>query len=532
MGSTRFGVSFSRAHSSRGVAAQPARDRAPARVGTRAAAARRPAAGRRASGGTTSSGSGGASTGGTIGSGGSTPATGGTTGTGGAGAAGPAAPRAAAARAAAASAGASPPETAARTGTGGSAGASGGVTVQLDQKRQTIEGFGLNTALGGGSFNWDNLFGTTGADGIGLSIVRVGMNSDGSLSGDVSGAKSHNVKIIGSVWTAPAAWKDNNNESKGGHLIASHYDEFATRIATFAKNQGLYAMSAANEPDFASCGSTIGPPCNGDYVTMVYTANEMVNFVKVLGPKLKANGVKLMAPEPSEWIHLWSNASATGSTISTHVEQLGPAGLWMLQQQPDDDRLRQQVQHGRRIRLWPLAGQGRDGLGRRRHHRDARVRHPKGGAVAGRRRRWQAKQRGLGDRGLRRHVLAGARAVQRHQQRHRRRRMDPLRAGRRRGFGLALLVVQADRQRQRRHRPVERSDHQAVLHDRQLQQVRATWLRDGRRHGELERERVAVGVLGDGRDRRRGSQQEPRRRSACRSRSPGARRRRLRARRT
>jgi len=85
-------------------------------------------------------------------------------------------------------------------------------------------------------------------------------------------------------------------------------------------------MSASNEPDFASCGSTIGPPCNGDYVTMVYTANEMVAWVKALGPKLKAAGVKLMAPEPSEWIHLWSNTSATGSTIASHPNSSDPLG--------------------------------------------------------------------------------------------------------------------------------------------------------------------------------------------------------------
>jgi len=47
-------------------------------------------------------------------------------------------------------------------------------------------------------------------------------------------------------------------------------------------------MSAANEPDFQSCGKAIGPPCNGDYDTMLYTANEMVAWVKVLGPKLQA----------------------------------------------------------------------------------------------------------------------------------------------------------------------------------------------------------------------------------------------------
>lgn len=211
--------------------------------------------------------------------------------------------------------------------TGGAAGGStGGVTVQLDATKQTMEGFGLNTALGGGSVPWDTLYGSTGS-GLGFSIVRVGMNPDGSLSGSVP-AKSYNAKVIGSVWTAPKTCKDNNNEQKGGHLLTSCYDSFSTTVANFAKAQGLYAMAAANEPDFASCGSTIGPPCNGDYVTMVYTAKEMVAWVKVLGPKLHALNppVKLIAPEPSEWVHLWSNASATGSTVASHPNSSDPLG--------------------------------------------------------------------------------------------------------------------------------------------------------------------------------------------------------------
>jgi O-glycosyl hydrolase len=44
----------------------------------------------------------------------------------------------------------------------------------------------------------------------------------------------------------------------------------------------------------------------------------------VLGPKLKAVGVKLIAPEPQEWIHLWSNTSATGSTVSGHPNSSDP----------------------------------------------------------------------------------------------------------------------------------------------------------------------------------------------------------------
>ena len=70
-------------------------------------------------------------------------------------------------------------------------------------------------------------------------------------------------------------------------------------------------MSPANEPDFASCGTA--EPCNGNYDTTLYTANEMVAFLKVVGPKLKTAGVKLIAPEASEWIHFWSNTSASGS---------------------------------------------------------------------------------------------------------------------------------------------------------------------------------------------------------------------------
>jgi glucuronoarabinoxylan endo-1,4-beta-xylanase len=49
---------------------------------------------------------------------------------------------------------------------------------------------------------------------------------------------------------------------------------------------------------------------------MLFTSTETVNFVKVVGPLLHALNppVKVMSPEPSEWIHLWTNNSAAGST--------------------------------------------------------------------------------------------------------------------------------------------------------------------------------------------------------------------------
>ena len=208
-------------------------------------------------------------------------------------------------------------------GTGGTS--STAVTVQRASKLQPIDGFGLNTALSSPSVDWDTFYGT-GTNGLGLSIVRVAMDSQGKLNGVKPPSSYSNVKVIASPWTAAGNCKDNGQTTKGGHLLKSCYDSWSTTIANFAKAQGLYAMAAANEPDFASCGSTIGPPCNGDYDSMVFTANEMVDFVKVLGPKLKALSppVKFIAPEPSEWIHLWSNMSATGSTVSGHPNSSDP----------------------------------------------------------------------------------------------------------------------------------------------------------------------------------------------------------------
>jgi glucuronoarabinoxylan endo-1,4-beta-xylanase len=200
--------------------------------------------------------------------------------------------------------------------------AGGAVTVALDKAKQKIDGFGINNcwqpAMSADEATM--LFDTTAAKGIGLSILRLGMEPDGSAMGsfdDVKKAKALGVKnFIASVWTAPATLKSNNNVNGGGHLKDdAAYATWATAVAAFpakVKSQGgvdLYAMGVANEPDFASCG--FDEPCNGDYKTMVYTGEEMVKFVKAVGPKLRALNppVKVLAPEPSEWTHLWSDTS-------------------------------------------------------------------------------------------------------------------------------------------------------------------------------------------------------------------------------
>src|SRR5438045_3942731 len=86
-------------------------------------------------------------------------------------------------------------------GTGGASSGSGG-TVSLAATERTIDGFGLNTALSSVTPDWNTFYGTSG-NGLGLSIVRVAMQSNGSLSGAVP-PSSANAKVIASPWTAPA----------------------------------------------------------------------------------------------------------------------------------------------------------------------------------------------------------------------------------------------------------------------------------------------------------------------------------------
>ncbi len=221
------------------------------------------------------------------------------------------------------------------TGTtgGGTGGVVNGVTVQTAKTRQNIQGFGVNTALkgGGGSLPWDDLFGLEGPNAIGMSILRVGMDPSGNLTGfGIDEARSRGAKIIGSCWSPPGNCKSDGTTVNGGHLITPDedggtcYDSWSDKIAAFAEKYDLYAMSIANEADFASCPGV--PVCTVSYDTTVYTAKQMVQWVKHAGPKLRAVGVKVIAPEASEWTHVWSNLSGTGSLEASHPDSSDPLG--------------------------------------------------------------------------------------------------------------------------------------------------------------------------------------------------------------
>ena len=201
-------------------------------------------------------------------------------------------------------------------------------TVHLDRLHQTIDGFGAaDPAFGDGSgANKDNALTDAQADlffsptaGVGLSLLRVGIDADGNdlaAWSNAAKAAARGARIWAAPWSAPAMWKDNGDVNNGGHLCAargqgscdgSHYDDWANRLVNFVTTMkmqsgvDLYAVSVQNEPDYAT-----------SYASMLYTNQEMANFVRVLGPKLAALSAhpKLMAGEFSSWDNLWGMVNA------------------------------------------------------------------------------------------------------------------------------------------------------------------------------------------------------------------------------
>src|SRR5258706_3070619 len=160
------------------------------------------------------------------------------------------------------------------------------IAVDFTDVHQRIDGFGA-------ADTWNPTLSDAHADvffseskGIGLSILRVGIDSSGndlSAYSNATKAAARGAIIWASPWTAPAAWKDNASEVHGGDLLPAHYDAWAARLAgvagTLQQKAGvpLYGVSVQNEPDFTA-----------GYNSMIYTNQEMADFVKVLGPKLAA----------------------------------------------------------------------------------------------------------------------------------------------------------------------------------------------------------------------------------------------------
>jgi glucuronoarabinoxylan endo-1,4-beta-xylanase len=195
---------------------------------------------------------------------------------------------------------------------GGNA-AGGDVTIDLGAFLQTMDGFGISNAFQGTAISdatADQFFDPS--KGIGLSIFRLGIDQNGASLGpigDAQKAAARGAIVWAAPWTPPANCKSNGSLTNGGTLNTSCYDTWATTLAGFvatAKKSGVtvMGMSAQNEPDNTT-----------PYDSCIFSNDQMVAFIKALGPKLKALSppVKLVAPEATRWEDLWGGTPNKGS---------------------------------------------------------------------------------------------------------------------------------------------------------------------------------------------------------------------------
>jgi len=109
-------------------------------------------------------------------------------------------------------------------------------------------------------------------------------------------AKARGVtKFMASVWSPPGWMKNTGREPGGGYLLPEMYQEFAEFLAAYIigykEKFGIEIgwISIQNEPDFSTEG----------WETCTYTPEQMRDVIKVVGAKLRAEGLstQIMAPE-------------------------------------------------------------------------------------------------------------------------------------------------------------------------------------------------------------------------------------------
>lgn len=184
------------------------------------------------------------------------------------------------------------------------------VVVDVATLHQRISGFGASSAWhAGGLFDEqaDLFFSPT--EGIGLSLLRLRIAPEGTTIENVVAMKAYQrgARVWAAPWSPPGEWKSNGDSENGGRLLPEYYDEWATRLATFAQTKAsegipLVALSAQNEPDWVA-----------EWETCEWTPAELTTFIRDhLGPELRERSpeTKLLAPESANWDALASYADS------------------------------------------------------------------------------------------------------------------------------------------------------------------------------------------------------------------------------
>ncbi|MFI8913006.1 glycoside hydrolase [Streptomyces sp. NPDC053513] len=100
-------------------------------------------------------------------------------------------------------------------------------------------------------------------------------------------AKAYGVeRFYADAWSAPAFMKTNGSENGGGELLPAWRQAYANYLVQYAKfyqreGIGITDLGFTNEPDWTAT-----------YASMRFTPKQAVDFLKVLGPTVRASGLR------------------------------------------------------------------------------------------------------------------------------------------------------------------------------------------------------------------------------------------------
>jgi len=179
--------------------------------------------------------------------------------------------------------------------------------VNVSETHQLIDGFGFSSAWSGKLSAVKNsaLYET-----LGMSLLRIRIDENGNWSDETANAAaahSAGVKVLGSPWSGPPAW-NTNGKSGGGHLITSHYGDYANWLLKAANSHNLDFVSIQNEPDFFFSDWTNWTPEE--------IFNFMKNFVTIIGKPI-------VMPESFHFNDAYSDPVINDAEAVNHFTYLG-----------------------------------------------------------------------------------------------------------------------------------------------------------------------------------------------------------------
>lgn len=213
-------------------------------------------------------------------------------------------------------------------------------TIDFGATQQTIRGFGGSSAwitdLNAHPGMADRLFGNSGAQQIGLSILRVRIDPSPDPGGHTNWATelrnatlamARGARVFATPWSPPASMKSNNDVNNGGRLNPSSYADYASYLQSFVAymqdgGAPLYAISIQNEPNWqASYESCLWT--GAEFNTWIVNHASLITTRLIMPEAINVSSGSLMAlADPS----LNDPAAATHiDIVGTHLYGTAPA---------------------------------------------------------------------------------------------------------------------------------------------------------------------------------------------------------------